>query len=292
MMRALLMLLALAISTPAMAFDISDFGFDTTGGDRDSKRAKQAQQVLKFVQAIVPISDEEEIILGRRVAARVITRYGIENNSESTYYLNLMATAIAQRSDRPNIPYHVAILATDDVNAYACPGGYIFVTRGVLNMVRDEAELAAVLAHEISHVTERHIIKALQQSKLMQVGAEVAADAFRKSGPLLEKMTSFATDALFKGLKKSDEYDSDKKAVEYLDRIGYDYPAMFDVLKLLEVRRKQGATKVLAKTHPSPTTRSQKLKTATAKLSLQTPTGIRLPNRFAQHIRPSQKNAS
>lgn len=289
MMRSLLIVFHLFIfSMPAHAFDLSGFGLGES--DLLNERLDQASQVLRVASALIPISDEEEIILGKRVAARVIARYGIEDNPKATYYLNLMATAIAQRSDRPDIPYHVAILATDDVNAYACPGGYIFLTRGVLNMVRDEAELAAVLAHEISHVTERHIVNALRNSKLMKVGTEVAAEAFRTPGPLLEQMTSFATDSLFKGLKKSDEYDSDQKAIEYLDRIGYDYPAMFDVLELLDQRRKQGATRVLAKTHPTPKTRSRKLKTSAKKLSLEDPTGIRLPNRFAQHI--NQKNAS
>jgi len=287
MIRALLITLGLTIAMPATAFDLKNLD-----DLRNAARSRQAQQLFKFASALVPISDKEEIILGRRVAARVISRYGIENAPETTYYLNIVATVITQRSDRPDLPYHVAILATDDVNAYACPGGYIFVTRGALNMVHDEAELAAVLAHEISHVTERHIINALRNSKLMKVGAEVAAEAFRKSGPLMDKMTEFATDALFKGLKKSDEYAADKKAVEYLDRTGYDYPAMFDLLTLLDQRRQQGATKVLAKTHPSPKTRAQKLKTATRNLSLEKPTGIRLPKRFASHTRNRKKSTS
>jgi predicted Zn-dependent protease len=291
MKRPLLIVLYLLLfSTPAHAFDIGGFGIGGSG--ILGERLDQAGQALRLASALIPISDEEEIILGKRVAAQVITRYGVEDNAATTYYLNLMLTVIAQRSDRPNIPYHVAILATDDVNAYACPGGYIFVTRGVLNMVQDEAELAAVLAHEVSHVTERHIVTALRNSKLMKVGTDVAAQAFRTPGPLLDQMTSFATDSLFEGLKKSDEYDSDQKAVEYLDRLGYDYPAMLDVLELLESRRKQGVTKVLSKTHPSPKTRSKKLKAATRKLSLEEPTGIRMPNRFVQHISSPEKDTS
>jgi len=292
MSRIPVLLLSLFIAVPALAFDISDFGIGTGNGDRDSKRIHQAQQLFKFVEAAIPISDEEEIILGKRVAARVIEKYGIENAPEMTYYLNLMTTAIAQRSDRPNFSYHVAILATDDVNAYACPGGYIFVTRGVVNMVRDEAELAAVLAHEVSHVTERHIVNALRNSKMMKVGSEVAAEAFRTSGPLLDQMTNFATNALFQGLDKADEYASDEKAVDYLDRIGYDYPAMFDVLELLEVRRKWGVSKVLDKTHPTPQSRIKTLKSSVKKLSLNKPTGIRLADRFARNSLSFKKNAS
>lgn len=284
MIKLLIILFALAFTVPAHAFDLG--GFSIGGGSRDKDpftQMRRAQQAAKIIAALVPISDEEERKLGESVAARVITRYGIEDNAMQTYYLNLLGNTIAQRSDRPDIPYRFAILATDDVNAYACPGGYVFVTRGALSMVRDEAELAAVLSHEISHVTERHIVKALQKSKLMEVGTEVAAEAFRTPGPLFEQMTSFATDALFNGLQKSDEYDSDAKAVEYLDRVGYDYPAMTDVLKLLDARRKAGAAKVLSKTHPSPQTRIQQLKSTSKKLDLNQPTGIRLSDRFDQY---------
>jgi predicted Zn-dependent protease len=279
-------------SSPAAAFDFGALS-DALGGSGElNKQLGQAEKIFKVASAFVPISDEEEIILGKQVAAQVITRYGIVNAPEMTYYLNLIATVIAQRSDRPNIPYHVAILATDDVNAYACPGGYIFVTRGALAMVRDEAELAAVLAHEISHVTQRHIVKALQKSKIMQVGSDVASEAFRSAGPLLDQMTSFATDALFKGLDKADEYESDQKAVVYLDRTGYDYPAMLDVLALLDLRSRKGATKVLSKTHPSPQSRIQSLKSATRTLPLEKATGIRLSNRFATHASIDKKRAS
>ena len=291
-MKLLTIILSLLLATPVLAFDLGGFGIDVGKGDKKSKQIRQANQLFKFASALIPISDEEEIILGKRVAAKVVERYGIVNAPETTYYLNLITSAIAQRSDRPNIPYHVAILATDDVNAYACPGGYIFVTRGVLSMVRDEAELAAVLAHEISHVTERHIVNALRNSKLMEVGKEVAADAFKTPGPLLDQMTSFATDALFEGLDKSDEYASDEKAIDYLDRIGYDYPAMYDVLKLLEIRHKYGATKVLDKTHPTPSSRTQKLKASASGLKLEKPSGIRLPKRFATHTASNKKSAS
>jgi len=284
------MQLILLPAATALASDITSFGIGND--DRDSKRMRHVQQLLKLAEAAAPISDADEIVLGKRVAARVIERYGIENAPEKTYYLNLIAATIAQRSDRPDIPYHIAILATDDVNAYACPGGYIFVTRGAMNMVADEAELAAMLAHEIGHVTERHIVNALRKSKLMQVGTEVAAEAFKTPGPLLEQMTSFATDALFNGLDKADEYEADEKAVDYLDRVGYDYPAMNDVLKLLEIRRKWGVTKVLDKTHPTPNSRMQTLKTSIRKLKLNKPTGIRLADRFARYSHSVQKNAS
>ncbi|MDQ6957487.1 MAG: M48 family metalloprotease [Mariprofundaceae bacterium] len=284
MIRVSLMLLMLfACGNPVLAFNFSIGGFGN--GDRNSAiDIRRIQQGLRLISALVPISDQDEIKLGRGVAARVISRFGIDYNLEATYYLNLLGTTISQRADRPGLPYHFAILDTDDVNAYACPGGFVFITRGALNMVQDEAELAAVLSHEIAHVTERHIIKALQHSQAMKIGAQMAADAFTNGGPLFEKMINTATDSLFKGLKKGDEYDADRKAIAYLDRTGYDYPAMFDVLNLLDQRRKAGQTKVLAKTHPSPASRIRKLRKAMRKLTLDRPTGIRLRARFDQRL--------
>jgi len=277
LLAPLCLVVCLLLPVSTQAFDFSQLG-DALG--IDPAVTKRINQGAKVVSALIPISDEEERILGRDVASRVVGRFGLDKNLKQTYYLNLIGTAIAQRSDRPNLPYRFAILATNDVNAYSCPGGYIFVTRGALNMVHDEAELAAVLAHEIAHITERHIIKALQQSKLMQVSGEVAADAFKQGGALFQQMSDFATDALFKGLSKTDEYGADQKGIEYLDRLGYDYPAMFSVLKELEQRRKQGMTKVLAKTHPSPSARIRHLKQAESGMKLDAPTGIRLKARF------------
>jgi len=289
MMRisVILMVLIVPLSASAFNFSIGGLGGGSAGsGDRNNAiDIRRIQQGLRLVQAMIPISDQDEIKLGRGVAARVISRFGTDYNLEATYYLNLLGTVIAQRSDRPDIPYHFAILDTDDINAYACPGGFIFVTRGVLNMVKDEAELAAVLSHEIAHVTERHIVKALQHSQVMKIGAQMAAEAFTTGGPLFEKMINTSTDSLFKGLQKSDEYDADMKAVAYLDRTGYDYPAMLDVLNLLDQRRKAGQTKVLAKTHPSPKKRTLRLKKAMRKLKLDRPTGIRLRARFDQRLK-------
>jgi len=283
----MLAMCCLGFSTEVFAFGMSVGGFGSGplgGNNKDMQRARHVKQIYQLARALIPISDEEETALGRGVVKQILTRYQLDHNPEQTYYLNVLGTALAQRSERPQLQYHFAILATDDVNAYAAPGGFIFVTRGALNMVQDEAELAAILAHEIAHVTERHIVKALQQSRLMSVGKEAVADAFKVPDKIFDQMTKFATNALFKGLKKKDEYAADAKGIQYLDRLGYDSPAMYDVLELLDERRKQGKTKVLAKTHPRPSDRLKKLKSKSEELGLYQPTGIRLPERFHHFI--------
>jgi len=268
--------------SPAVALDFGKLG-EAIGLDPET--TKQLERGARVASALVPISDSEERQLGRSVAAKVIGRFGLERDEARQHYLSLVGMTVATRSGRPDLTYRFAILATDDVNAYACPGGYIFVTRGALAMVQDEAELAAVLAHEVAHASERHIVKAMQKSQLMQVGGEVAAEAFKAGGPLFDKMTEFATDALFNGLSRDDELAADGKGLETLDRTGYDGPAYFDLLKLLEGRRKAGQTAVLGRTHPSPSDRMQNLQQQLPTLGLAAPTGVRLPDRFAQNLR-------
>lgn len=285
---AALLLLTVDASAFDMGFSMGGLG-STQSGHGSKNRGislRQLQQGMKVAQALIPISDEQERKLGRGVAGQLIARYGVDHVLGETYFLNLLGNTLAAHSDRPDIDYHFAILATDDVNAYACPGGYIFVTRGTLAMVRDEAELAAVLAHEIAHVTERHIIKALQKSDLLRAGTEIAADAFvQGSGQLFDELISYATNLLFEGLEKDDEYDSDRQALVYLDQLGYDYRAMYDILRLLDDRRKAGQSKVLTKTHPAPLNRLHELKNSESGLKLEKPTTVRLKSRFSLHIR-------
>ncbi len=102
-----------------------------------------------------------EIQFGREMASRVLGRYGLYDNESVTRYVNLVASVVALNSGRPEIKFQVAILKTDTINAYAAPGGYIFITRGALMQMHDEAELAAVIAHEMGHITGKHIVKEL-----------------------------------------------------------------------------------------------------------------------------------
>src|SRR3989338_3678250 len=104
---------------------------------------------------------EAEIIFGREVAARILGRYKLYEDKNLARYINMVGRSAAQYANRPEIEFRFAILNTDIVNAFAAPGGYIFITKGALRLMEDEAELAGVLAHEVAHVSERHIVKEL-----------------------------------------------------------------------------------------------------------------------------------
>ena len=265
------------------ATSVDDLSFDGVS-------VKDIKNSIEVAQALIPISDENEVILGKGVAEKVIARYGLVNNPKMTGYINLLGATIAQRSARPEIAYHFAILDTDEINAYSCPGGFIFITRGVINTMNDEAELGAVLAHEIAHVTERHIVKALQRSQIMAAGAKLTDDAFSHGGPLFDKMVDAATGSLFEGLDKDDEFSADAIAVGSIHRVGYDYFAMFDVLNLLKEQREKGKVQEMSKTHPSPAAREKHLAEAVQDIGLQEATGIRLKSRFEKYKGASERN--
>ena len=195
-----------------------------------------------------------EIRLGRKVAARILGSYGIYKNDAITRYLNLVGKGVALQTGRPEIEFRFAVIDTDNVNAFATPGGYIFITLGALKMMEDEAELAAVLAHEIAHIQERHIEKELDiqsvdnsptaaLTSLISGTTDVMSTAF-------QKMMDKAVEILFEtGCKKQDEMDADTIATSLITTANYNPIALKRYLK--RINKAQGIkTKQLNKTHP------------------------------------------
>ena len=128
---------------------------------------KRAQQVRELV-----ITEGDEIRLGQAVSEKVRARYGVVQDAAVHRYVTLVGAALATSSKRPGLPWTFIVLDTDGVNAFAAPGGFIHITRGALGLIGNEAELAGVLAHEITHVTEKHTIEAIQKSKMIQIGGD------------------------------------------------------------------------------------------------------------------------
>lgn len=195
-----------------------------------------------------------EIVFGRELAARVLGRYKLYKDEALTRYVNMVGKGVAQYAGRPEIEFRFAILDTDVVNAFAAPGGYIFITKGALKIMGDEAELAAVLAHEVAHVTEKHIVKELNikgtdtsptsgLARLIGGSSESVRAAFTQ-------MVDKAVDMLFeKGLKRQDEMDSDRISTMITTSAGYDSTALSRYLKKISSGEKD--TKIMTGTHPS-----------------------------------------
>ena len=117
------------------------------------------------------MTDAEEQQLGAAVSERIRTRYGVVQDAAVHKYLALVGGALAQGSTRPALPWTFIVLDTDGVNAFASPGGFVHITRGALGLIKSEAELAGVLAHEIGHVAHKHTVNAIKKNKAVQMGA-------------------------------------------------------------------------------------------------------------------------
>lgn len=168
-----------------------------------------------------------EVSFGRAIAARILGRYRAYDNPALIKYINLVGGTLAMSTNRPELEFHLMILDTDELNAYAAPGGYIFVTKGALKLMKDESELAGVIAHEIAHITEKHVVKELKIKGMDDAGT---ADLARLIGGSSDTARAAFGQAVDKGLeliskdeyKKEDEMQADKTSVSISTLSGYD----------------------------------------------------------------------
>ena len=214
------------------------------------------------VQAMEPIGEEEEITLGEAVAVEAFSRFGGEySNPAWTRYINLVGKTVAEVSDRPTLNYHFAILNSQEQNAFAAPGGYIFITVGLLKTLNNEAELAGVLAHEIAHVTQKHMLDAIRRGSLMGSVSELTLTAMKQGPAMFSSVIDEMTDLLFtKGLDKDKEFEADVVGVEYAYRAGYNPQGLEDYLQTLAKEEGHVESKFFT-THPSTTLRISKIDT-------------------------------
>jgi predicted Zn-dependent protease len=227
----------------------------------------------------------EEIRFGREVAARMLGRFSLYDNSPLTRYVNLVGQAVVQNSNRPELEFHFAVLNTMDINAYAAPGGYVFVTRGAVEKMQDESELAAVLAHEITHINEKHVVREMNirategsaasgLARLIGGGSESARVAFSQA---VDK----AVDTLFKtGYKREDEVEADRGAVLLTTLAGYDPTGLVKYFERISASKGK-QTEILDKTHPAYETRIARLKDTMAKEGIEPSRLKNFKERFA-----------
>lgn len=226
-----------------------------------------AQQTFK---AATPLSDEEEYYLGRAVAARILLSYPLLENNKLTEYVNLVGQTVAIYSDKPITydGYHFAVLNSKEINAFACPGGIIFITKGMINAVQNEDELAAVLAHEVAHINHRDGVSSIQKARLTEVATLIGTEAAQRYTPAqLSQLVSLfegSVDDVFKtlvvnGYSKSQEYSADESALSYLSRAGYNPSALEDFLARL-MNQGQASGGGIMKTHPASKDRIEKVK--------------------------------
>ncbi len=202
---------------------------------------------------------EEEIAIGRQIAGNLLGAAPLVKDAKLQKYINQVGRWLADQSERPDLAWHFGVIEASDMNAFAAPGGYIFVTRGLYQTLRSEAELAGVLGHEIGHVIRQHHLKILQQSKLLDLGSQQLS---KKVGgnDKVQGLIGSGAEIASRALDKDAEYEADRIAVVLATRAGYDAYGLPAVLQQLgHVARDEGNVALLFKTHPHPDDRLGKL---------------------------------
>ncbi len=251
--RCLVAMLALALSAPVGAFG----------------RLGNAEDLLNLGQraakASQPITEQDEVELGRGIAANVLGAAPLVPNAELQRYVNRVGLWVAMQSERPSLPWRFGVIDSSDVNAFALPGGTILITAGLYDRLRDEAELASVLGHEISHVVQKHHVKAIQVAMGRDFATEIAGEVAGRSDNELvrrfgDKAFRAGTEMYARGLDKNDEYDADQRGMVLAARAGYNPFALAGVLQTLDsANASDKSVALLFSTHPTPSSRIERL---------------------------------
>lgn len=178
------------------------------------------------------MSEADEIRIGQQMHPQILQQYGVYDDPQLQTYVNEVGQRLAAKSHRAHLKYTFTVLDSDQVNAFATPGGFIYITRGIMAYLNSEAELAAVVGHEIGHVTARHAVRQQSQSQLAGLGA-IAVGILTGSGDLAG-LTGEAATALVRGYGRDMELEADRLGAEYIDAIGFNAQNMVDVVRLLK----------------------------------------------------------
>lgn len=203
---------------------------------------------------IMLMSEAQEVQMGASYDPQVVATFGEYKHDRMQSFVQSIANDMGKLSHRPNLTYHVKLLDSPVVNAFAVPGGYIYLTRGILAQLNNEAELIGVIGHEMGHITARHSVS--QQSKqqlgqLILIGGMIASEKFRG----VAEYAMQGMQLLFLKYSRDDERQADRLGVEYMSKVGYDAHKMadfFQVLNKMNMDSEHGGVPTFLSTHPDP----------------------------------------
>ena len=232
-MRAAVIVLSAAFLVSAAApahAQLGALGKIKSGADKATDAKQKADKMH--------LSEKDERAIGEQTSLSLRSRFGVVQDAKVTKYVTLVGTALAAQSERPNLDWKFIVLDTDAVNAFAAPGGFIHVTRGLLGFCKNEAELAGVMGHEITHVTAKHAVHFIEHSNQISIGSDAAATkeggitaaAAAELGP---KVGHFLLDNQY---DQAQEDQADEVGVQLANKLGYDPHGLQDVLKRLDAR--------------------------------------------------------
>ena len=183
----------------------------------------------------VMMSESQEVQTGRQEDAKVRQEYGVYDNKALQQYVNEVGQQLAKNSHRPNLQYNFLVVDSPEINAFALPGGYVYITRGILAYLNSEAELAGVLGHEIGHVTARHSVQQISASTAAGVGAallQIFVPGLRNQAG--DSVINLLGNVILSGYGREHELEADRLGAQYLARTGYDPQAMIRIISALK----------------------------------------------------------
>jgi predicted Zn-dependent protease len=248
-----------------------------TGKISESDRKAIVETSKAVRSSFADITEEEEYYIGRGVAALILSHYPVYDNQALTDYVNTVGKTVVYSSTRPEIyaGYHFLILDTEEVNALSAPGGFIFISKGLLRRCRNEEMLAAVLAHEVGHVCAKHGLQSIKKSRLIDAFSLIGQEAAKRYGPqelaqlttLFEGTLGDIVDTLIlRGYDRKFEYEADELSVRFTAATGYAPQGLVDFLQTMVGDSSAVSGKGWFKTHPTAEQRIERVKTQVASL--------------------------
>ena len=226
-------------------------------------------------------SQAEEVALGRNIAGSLLGAAPLVNDDALQLYVNKVGRWVASQSERADLPWKFGVIDSNDLNAFAAPGGYVLITKGLYQKMTNEAQLAGVLGHEIAHIVKKHQLKVLQKQQLLNFGAGKLGDLFGKNDKLAKKAISSGAEISARSLDKDAEFEADRMGMVLATRAGYDAYGLAEVLQTIgQTNKSDSSVALLFKTHPAPDERLTKLGDAVGDKLDKVKAGKTLETRF------------
>lgn len=226
-------------------------------------------------------SVEEEIALGRNITGSLLGAAPLVKDDALQLYMNKVGRWVASQSERSDLPWKFGVIDSADLNAFAAPGGYVLITKGLYAKLQNEAQLASVLGHEIAHVVKKHQLKVLQKQQVVNAGSDWLKSKLGKKNKLADKAIVTGAEISARGLDKDAEFEADRMGLVLAARAGYDAFSLAEVLQTLsQTNKSDGSVALLFKTHPAPDERLVKLSDAAGSKLDNVKAGKTLENRL------------
>lgn len=266
------LLLAGCVSNPqvpssagALMGSLTALGTGSPGSVTAAHPAGGGNLIELLAQSVQNISEPQEIEIGRHLSAILLGSKPLHKDAALQVYVNNLGRWISLQSPRPNLPWTFLVLDDGGFNAFAAPGGYVFVTKGLVDAARNEAELAGVLAHEITHVVEKHHLKSLNKTAQAALAGQLLASQVRGGvgSFVASQLLGMGKELYSKGLDRDDEYEADRQGITLAARAGLDPFGLPSLLQTLASAKPDNPNySLVLATHPPTQQRIDAIETA------------------------------